>query len=282
MSDSTFRPRLLMIDDDLAFLRLVKRVAEPHGFEVITTNDPEHFRRTAQSWNPTLIVIDLQMPGTDGVVLLRDLALNKCTAQIVMTSGLDLRTLDSARHLGAERGLKMQGVLQKPVALDDLNELMTRQKPADGVLLAGDLGHAIAADQLFLEYQPQISGRLGQITGVEALVRWPHPSRGVIRPDQFIMLAVESDLIDSLTNWVFATAVKQAAEWSRQGLLLNVAINISARNLRDIRLPDRLALDCERFGISTQFADPRTDRNERDARRGPDDGRTDPPSHQGV
>jgi EAL domain-containing protein (putative c-di-GMP-specific phosphodiesterase class I) len=240
-----------MIDDDLAFLRLVKRVAEPHGFEVIATDDPELFRRTAQSWNPTLIVMDLQMPGTDGIELLRDLALNKCTAQIVMTSGLDLRTLDSARHLGAERGLKMQGVLQKPASLEELNDLMTRQRPADGVLLAGDLGQAIAADQLFLEYQPKSSGRLGRITGVEALVRWQHPRLGLIRPDQFIALAEESDLIDPLTNWVFAAAAKQAAEWQHHGLPLNVAINISAGNLRDIRLPDRLAQQCEGFGIST-------------------------------
>src|SRR5579863_2768853 len=98
--------RLLMIDDDLALCRLFQRVATQHGFEVIATDDPEKFRQTAQSWNPTLIVMDLQMPHTDGIELLRDLALNKCTAQIVLTSGLDLRTLDSARHLGAERGLK--------------------------------------------------------------------------------------------------------------------------------------------------------------------------------
>src|SRR5271170_2615733 len=148
MSNRTLGPRLLVIDDDLAFLRLVKRVAEPHGFEVVATDDPVNFKKSAQSWNPTLIVMDLQMPGTDGIELLRDLALNRCTAQIVLTSGLDPRTLDSARHLGAERGLKMQAVLQKPVALEELNDLMTRQKPGNAVLLAGDLGHAIAADQL--------------------------------------------------------------------------------------------------------------------------------------
>src|SRR5579862_6839507 len=250
MSDSTLRPRLLVIDDDLAFCRLVKRVADLHDFEVIMTDDPEKFKQTAQSWNPTLIITDLQMPGKDGIELLRDLALNKCTARIVVTSGLDRRTLESALRLGAERGLKMDGVLQKPASLAQLNDLMARQKPADGALLAGDLGRAIAADQLFLEYQPTISGRLGRITGVEALVRWLHPSRGVVSPDQFIPLAEESDLIDPLTNWVFATAAKQAAAWRHHGLSLNVAINISALNLRDIRLPDRLARQCEEFGIS--------------------------------
>src|SRR5260221_13597327 len=123
MSDRTFGFRLLMIDDDLAFCRLIKRVAEPQGFDVIATDDPENFKITAQSWNPTLIFMDLQMPGKDGIELLRDLALNKCTAPIVLTSGLDSRTLDSAMRLGTERGLKMAGVLQKPVPLQDLNDL---------------------------------------------------------------------------------------------------------------------------------------------------------------
>jgi CheY-like chemotaxis protein len=167
--------RLLLIDDDPAFCRLVKRVAEPHGFEVITTGDPEKFKRTAQSWNPTLIVMDLQMPGTDGIELLRDLAGDKCGAPIVLSSGLDLRTLDAAQRLGAERGLKMDGVLQKPVPLEQLNDLIARHKPVDSALLTRDLGEAIGSDQLFLEYQPKIDSRLGRITGVEALVRWLHP-----------------------------------------------------------------------------------------------------------
>src|SRR2546425_5343314 len=136
MTNSTQGPRLLMIDDDLAFCRLIKRVAEPHGLEVIATDDTETFKKASQSWSPSLIVMDLQMPGKDGIELLRDLALNKCAAPIVLASGLDRRTLDSALRLGAERGLKMGGVLQKPAPLDDLNDLMTRHKqPADTAVL---------------------------------------------------------------------------------------------------------------------------------------------------
>src|SRR6266581_4146373 len=142
MSENIFGARLLMIDDNLAFGRLVKRVAEQHGFDVTVTDDPENFKRALQSWRPTLIVMDLQMPGKDGVELLRDLALNKCTAPIVLASGLDLRTLDAALRLGTERGLRMSGILQKPAALQDLTDLMARHKPPDG-LLSRDLSQAI-------------------------------------------------------------------------------------------------------------------------------------------
>jgi len=248
MSDHVLGLRLLMIGDNLAFCRLTKRIAEQNGFDVTVTDDPDHFI-TAQSWNPTLIVLDLQMPEKDGIELLRDLSLNRCSAQIVLTSGLDRRTLDAALRLGTERGLSMNGILQKPATLEDLQDLLIRNMPP-AALLSGHLSEAIVAEQLFLEYQPKIDCRLGRIVGAEALVRWRHPSLGVILPEQFIGLAEESDLIDPLTAWVFSTAAKQAAAWQQQGLTLEMAINISARNLRDIQLPDRLARQCADFGIN--------------------------------
>ena len=153
-------------------------------------------------------------------------------------------------RLGAERGLKMDGVLQKPVPLQDLSDLMARHKPIDSARLSRDLGDAIATGQLFLEYQPKIDVRAERIVGVETLARWLHPSLGVIGPDLFIPLAEEMDLIDPLTDWVFSTAAKQAAAWQHQGLTLEVAVNISAKNLQDITLPDRLARQCEEFGVN--------------------------------
>jgi EAL domain-containing protein (putative c-di-GMP-specific phosphodiesterase class I) len=83
---------------------------------------------------------------------------------------------------------------------------------------------------------------------VEALIRWAHPRIGLVRPDKFIPLAEETDLIDPLTDWVFATAVKQAVAWQRQGTPLDVAVNVSARNFRDIRFPDHLHDKCRECG----------------------------------
>src|SRR5580658_10483365 len=248
MSDT--KTRLLMIDDDKAFCRLVTRVAEPNGFEVVATDDPETFADAARSWNPAVILLDLQMPRTDGIELLRVLSASNCTAQVVMISGMDSRTLDSAVRLGTDRGLRMAGTLHKPVAVQDLRDLLVGLKPVESVLTAHDLGDAIAANQLFLEYQPKVDCRRGQVTGVEALVRWRHPRFGLIRPDQFIPLAEETGLIDPLTDWVVATAVEQCAAWQGAGLLLDVAINVSAKNLHDIHLPDRLAEQCQQFGIN--------------------------------
>src|SRR4051812_46935386 len=107
MSTVTFGNRLLVVDDERAFGSLVKKIAQGAGFEVVFTDDPHSFAKMARSWNPTVIILDLKMPGTDGIQLLRTLAGDQCTAQIVITSGSDHKVLDSAMQLGRERGLKM-------------------------------------------------------------------------------------------------------------------------------------------------------------------------------
>jgi EAL domain-containing protein (putative c-di-GMP-specific phosphodiesterase class I) len=108
------------------------------------------------------------------------------------------------------------------------------------VVLAGELRRAIANDELFLVYQPKIDLQTGLLRGVEALVRWRHPRRGILAPINFIPVAESTTIIHSLTNWVVDRAVRQMHEWSGPQAPLSVAVNISARDLRDPTLPDRL------------------------------------------
>ena len=97
--------------------------------------------------------------------------------------------------------------------------------------LAGELRHAIEAGELLLSYQPKLDLRTGAITGVEALVRWRHPQRGVLMPDQFIELAERTGLVRPLTHWTLEEAADQQMRWSAQGVDLTIAVNISARAL---------------------------------------------------
>jgi EAL domain-containing protein (putative c-di-GMP-specific phosphodiesterase class I)/ActR/RegA family two-component response regulator len=249
MADNLFGNRLLVVDDEPSIGRLVKRVAESVGFEVVATEDPVVFARTARQWHPSVIMLDLSIPGTDGIQLLRGLAADKCAAHIVLISGADGKVLEAAQQLGRERGLNMGKLLQKPTRIETLRELLREFKPVPKSLLAADLAAAIAAGQLFLEYQPKLDCRLGRITAVEALVRWRHPSHGVVRPDQFVAVAEESDLIHRLTDWVVATAAKQAAAWQVENLDLQVAVNISAKDIEDIELPERLHQHCLNAGV---------------------------------
>lgn len=251
MADHPSGNRLLVIDDEKGYGQAVKRVAEGVGFEVTFTSDAPTFLNAARFWHPSVIMLDLKMPGTDGVQLLRALAADKCAAHIVLTSGAGEKIVESAIQLGRERGLNMAEPLPKPMRVEPLRERLEGYRRQ--ALQAADIAAALALGQLFLVYQPKLDCRLGRITGAEALVRWQHPVRGLIPPDEFIGLAEESDVIHDVTDWVVAAAAGQAARWRAEGVAIEIAINISARDIEDIDLPDRLEQHCIKAGIDPAF-----------------------------
>jgi diguanylate cyclase (GGDEF)-like protein/PAS domain S-box-containing protein len=116
--------------------------------------------------------------------------------------------------------------------------------------LMGELRQGIEHDHLRLYYQPKIDLRTGAVYGVEALVRWQHPLRGLIPPDEFIAPAERSGLIHPLTDWVLRTAMRQCAAWNRIGVKLVVSANLSVRSLTDPHLPDTLAALLRDEGLS--------------------------------
>jgi len=107
--------------------------------------------------------------------------------------------------------------------------------------LIGALHGAIARDELRLHYQPTVDVADGRVRMVEALVRWQHPERGLLPPDDFIPLAEQTGLIVPLTRWVLDTTARQLRAWADAGLDLGAAVNLSARVLHDPDLPDAIA-----------------------------------------
>jgi diguanylate cyclase (GGDEF)-like protein len=104
-------------------------------------------------------------------------------------------------------------------------------------------------EQLIMHYQPKIDLATGAVTGVEALVRWNHPTLGVLGPDRFIPLAESTGLIEALTPLVLEAALVQCRDASSAGNPISVAVNLSARNIGDADLPDRVAQALERTGM---------------------------------
>ncbi|MBD9394309.1 bifunctional diguanylate cyclase/phosphodiesterase [Acidovorax sp. ACV01] len=115
--------------------------------------------------------------------------------------------------------------------------------------LQNDLRQAIDRGQLALHYQPKIDGTRGQISGVEALLRWKHPQHGMVSPMVFIALAERFGLIGRLGNWVINEACRQTAEWARSGLRMRVAINLSVHQLREAGLAERIEQALLRHGL---------------------------------
>ena len=159
-----------------------------------------------------------------------------------------------ALEVGASIGISVY-----PVHADDPNSLIRRADvamygaknkrngcniydPKDDLYNPGrltlmtELRQAIEQDQLCLYYQPKIDIKTNRCVGVEALVRWIHPNKGQIQPSAFVCSAEKSGTIKSLTQWVLRNAIEQSIQWSKQGLELDVSVNISARDFQDPEL----------------------------------------------
>lgn len=115
--------------------------------------------------------------------------------------------------------------------------------------LESDLRLALEKQAFFLEYQPQLDLRTGRLQGVEALIRWRHPEKGLISPMEFIPAAEENGLIVPIGDWVLRTACGDAARWAADGVPLKVAVNVSARQLKVPDLPARIGSILERAGL---------------------------------
>jgi EAL domain-containing protein (putative c-di-GMP-specific phosphodiesterase class I) len=115
------------------------------------------------------------------------------------------------------------------------------QHSPERLAVVGDLRRAIDNDELALVYQPKVSLESGRCIGAEALIRWHHPQRGMVPPDQFIPLAEQTGLIQPLSRWVLSTALRQARAWHDAGVDIPIAVNLSMRDLHDPELPDTVA-----------------------------------------
>jgi diguanylate cyclase (GGDEF)-like protein len=127
---------------------------------------------------------------------------------------------------------------KRPLALYEATQ--NPAAPAQLSLL-GELRHAVEYDELRLFFQPKIELSSGRVAGAEVLLRWQHPTRGLLGPAEFIPFAEQTGFIRKLTRWTLDRAIAQGAQWQRAGTPLALAVNISADDLADARLDSRVA-----------------------------------------
>jgi diguanylate cyclase (GGDEF)-like protein len=119
--------------------------------------------------------------------------------------------------------------------------------------LVGEMREALDQKEFVLHYQPKVSLKTGHIGGVEALIRWEHPLRALVPPDEFIPLAEHTGLIEPITRFVLDVALRDCSNWRENGIELPVAVNISARTLLDEDFPDQVSQALRRWQIPPSY-----------------------------
>jgi EAL domain-containing protein (putative c-di-GMP-specific phosphodiesterase class I)/FixJ family two-component response regulator len=256
---------ILILDDDAAVGQTIQWLAESLGFEAEFVIRPEEFFLRLEQKSPEIITIDLVMPELDGVEIMRLLAERKTRAKIVISSGMGSRVLEAAQRSALEHGLSILGVISKPISREALRLLVGDgnecQQPASAEeqsthkdefeVTKSDLQNALDRHEFVMVYQPKIECRSGATAGFEALVRWKHPDRGIVMPDDFIPIAENVGLIDALTGQIFELSL----EWFSQSFPQSnpkLSLNISAKSLVAIQMADSLSALCQRFQIDPE------------------------------
>jgi EAL domain-containing protein (putative c-di-GMP-specific phosphodiesterase class I)/CheY-like chemotaxis protein len=242
---------LLIVDDDEAMLALVTEVARRAGLLVLTADGGAAFRQALLQAEPAMILLDLHMPGMDGMECLRYLASHGCKAEVALISGLEPKVLASARRFGQSLGLTVTDVLHKPVRVHEIEAILSRHTGDESPISRDDLLRALNERELLLHYQPILRrGQNGWLANsMEALVRWQHPQLGLLLPDRFLQVAERENLMRELTDFVLDESLRQLGHWHARGLKFNLSVNLPATCITDVEFPDRLFTVLAEHGV---------------------------------
>lgn len=243
MSDTV--TTLFVIDDDIEVATLIGVIAERAGFKVATICDSTKVFDALENCEPDAIVLDLQMPGLDGIQVLRALAEREAQAGILLVSGMDERIRAAAETFGSEKGLRLLGTMHKPFDPEDLLQTLRVAFSATAPLTPEDLQVAINEEHLLLVYQPTVKRTDGgdwKVNSMEALLRWDHPERGLLGPDEFLAMGESSGLIRPMTDFVIEKGLMQLKAWQSHQIGLGLRVNLSASLLTDVEFPDRFEM----------------------------------------
>ena len=196
-------------------------------------------------------LLDLQLPGMDGMALIRNLAEGKQASSVILVSSLDSALMFSVAAMARAYGIELLGTIEKPAAPETLaallklhrspQQLAVRNAPPP-VVADSDLQMALQERQFEPLFQPKVALAGGQVKGVEAFARWPHPQLGWISPAVFIPLLEHSGQMEALTWIVLDKSAAASRLWRAAGHILPVSVNLSPSTLAQPGFAERIAL----------------------------------------
>jgi EAL domain-containing protein (putative c-di-GMP-specific phosphodiesterase class I) len=251
MYDSSPAPFALVLEADPDVAAVLSLQLEVLGLETRYFQQSAALLEAVVARPPHLVVLGLEFGSEDGIALLRRLAATGYHGWVLLLSGVERKIARIAERVGHTLGLQMLGCLDKPMRLPDLRHCLGNLRVGcvapmevrgEPLFTGEELDQALSRDELTIHYQPQFELSSGRLSGVEALVRWAHPTLGIIGPAQFLPL-LSRDQGKRLTRHVLALSQADAARWLREGVAPSLSVNVTAD---DLMSPDLLSLACQR------------------------------------
>ncbi len=246
---------LYIVDDDIEFSLLLRDISSPHVPALEVFHEPISFFDKIELTSADIVILDIKMPKMDGIEVLRELAGKRVSSSLILISGVESGVLNSTAMLAKELGLNIAAQLPKPFPPQKLVDVLTNIISDDEVksfkhtdhnggevysFSKAEIEDGLSKGQITLFYQPQIDLNTRQLCSVEGLVRWNHPTLGLIPPNHFLPQVNKRRLLDALTDHVIECAINAESVWNKLGIEINTSINVNASNVINLSLPEKL------------------------------------------
>lgn len=260
--------RVLVVDDSTLQREFAEELCREIGIEQVlhAVDGIEAIEVLRKDCAIEAIILDLEMPGMDGVQVLHELVRLQLDPAIVVASSRESVLLNVVESMGKSLGLRLLGVLQKPISLEQLagslgrysaitqrDERESAEQHNGPELSEEDVQLALLRGEFISYFQPKVALYDGRLCGVEALIRWQHPEHGLLAPAAFIGLVEAGQYISPVTLHMLDMSLRYCKVWHEAGLPLSFSINVSARSLADSKLADAIIDRVAASGIAPGF-----------------------------
>jgi EAL domain-containing protein (putative c-di-GMP-specific phosphodiesterase class I) len=244
---------LILEQDPVARLALCV-MAEGLGCDHIEPEGADALHELLAIRRPTVAVLAVDRTENDCLALMNILAHHHVRPATVLVGESGTRVMATLKRAAEARGLAVIGVLTRPLEIARVEEILTQQLAVAPPIPRAELEQALSESQLTLVYQPKlaITATTAKIKGVEALVRWQHPRRGLLQPRHFLRAVEDYGLMAPLTDFVMHEAVREGSQWRAGGLTLEITVNLSTELVQDREFPERLAMLLQEYDFPAE------------------------------